>query len=88
MFIDLLDDYVAQLQDRNTWNTTQDQNWIFSDEQWTMKVESKQNNRMKQKSNKRWTKDEWIIEQQQNKLNNNNKTKQDEYSQDRFPAIH
>jgi hypothetical protein len=39
MFIDLLDDDVAQLQDQNTWNTIQDQNWIFFNEQSTMNVE-------------------------------------------------
>jgi hypothetical protein len=42
MFIDLLGDDVAQLQeqDQNTWNTIQDQNWIFPYEQRSMKVES------------------------------------------------
>jgi hypothetical protein len=62
MFIDLLDDDVAQLQDQNNWKTTQDQNWTFF--QWTINSERwiQQTNQMKQKSNKRWM----------NKSNNNN----------------
>jgi hypothetical protein len=43
--------------------------WAMNNEHWI-----EQNNQMKQNLNKRLTKDEWIIEQQQNKLNNNNKT--------------
>jgi hypothetical protein len=55
--------------DQNTWNTIQDQNWIFffwttNNEQWKAKESNG-----KQKSNKRQMK----VKQQQNKLNNNNK---------------
>jgi hypothetical protein len=54
MFIDLLGDDVAQLQDqdRYTWNTIQDQNWIFPYEQRSNESWIEQNNWMKQKSNK------------------------------------
>ncbi len=41
--------HVLKERDRNTWNTIQDQNLIFSREQWT-----KESN-----ENKSWTKDEW-----------------------------
>ncbi len=47
-----LDNDVQQKRDQNTWNTIQDQNWIFYWWIWTMKIESNKNNRIKQKSNK------------------------------------
>jgi hypothetical protein len=58
MFIDLLDDDVQR--DRNTWNTIQDQNWIFTGEHenWTWKL----NNEFE--SNKII---EWNTEQKSNK---------------------
>ncbi len=43
--------------------------WTLNNKHWI-----EQNNQMKQKSNKGWTKYEWLIEQQQNKSNINNKT--------------